>query len=72
MPIIQIDVQPLTEEQRAELRGRAADAVHRFIGAPYSYINIAIPESEPSNLVESGGWGHYDDQHSLSNEDMAD
>jgi phenylpyruvate tautomerase PptA (4-oxalocrotonate tautomerase family) len=66
MPIIQLDVQPLTGDQRAELRRRAAAAVHHSIGSPYAYINIAIRESDSSNLVEAGGWGRYDDRHYLA------
>ena len=70
MPIIQLDVQPLTGEQRAELRRRAAAAVHDSIGSPYAYINIAIRESPPANLVEAGGWGRYGDRHTLDAPDQ--
>jgi phenylpyruvate tautomerase PptA (4-oxalocrotonate tautomerase family) len=65
MPIIQLDVQPLTDQQRAELRVRVTEAVHRTIGSPYAYINVAIRESGPANLVEAGGWGPYHDRHPL-------
>jgi phenylpyruvate tautomerase PptA (4-oxalocrotonate tautomerase family) len=60
MPIIQIDLQPLSNEQRATLRSRATAAVANAIGSPYPYISVLIRESEPSNLVEAGGWGPYD------------
>jgi phenylpyruvate tautomerase PptA (4-oxalocrotonate tautomerase family) len=60
MPMIQIDVQPLSNEQRAELRSRVIAAVSGAIGSPYPYISIVIRESEPPNLVEAGGWGAYD------------
>lgn len=65
MPIIQLDVQRLTDQQRAELRRRVTEAVHRTIGSPYDYINVAIRESEPPNLVEAGGWGPYGGRHPL-------
>jgi phenylpyruvate tautomerase PptA (4-oxalocrotonate tautomerase family) len=60
MPMIQIDVQPLGNEQRAELRNRVTAAVSNAIGSPYPYVSIVIRESEPTNLVEAGGWGAYD------------
>lgn len=60
MPMIQIDLQPLSDEQRAELRRRMTAAVANAIGSPVPYISIMIRESEPSNLVEAGGWGPYD------------
>jgi phenylpyruvate tautomerase PptA (4-oxalocrotonate tautomerase family) len=60
MPMIQIDLQPLSNKQRAELRSRVVAAVSSAIGSPYPYISVMIRESEPSNLVEAGGWGPYD------------
>jgi phenylpyruvate tautomerase PptA (4-oxalocrotonate tautomerase family) len=60
MPLIQLDVQPLSDEQRAELRSRVIAAVSNAIGSPYPYVSIVIRESEPANLVEAGGWGPYD------------
>jgi phenylpyruvate tautomerase PptA (4-oxalocrotonate tautomerase family) len=60
VPLIQIDVQPLNEEQRAELRARAVAAVTGAIGSPAQYVSVVIRESEPANLVEAGGWGSYD------------
>ncbi len=59
MPLIQIDLQPLSDNQRAELRSRVVAAVSCAIGSPYSYITVVIRESQPSNLVEAGGWGPY-------------
>jgi phenylpyruvate tautomerase PptA (4-oxalocrotonate tautomerase family) len=60
MPMIQIDLQPLSDEQRAELRRLVTAAVSSAIGSPVPYISVMIRESEPSNLVEAGGWGRYD------------
>jgi phenylpyruvate tautomerase PptA (4-oxalocrotonate tautomerase family) len=60
MPLIQIDLQPLSDEQRAELRSRVTAAVSSAIGSPYPYISMVIRESEPSSLVEAGGCGPYD------------
>jgi phenylpyruvate tautomerase PptA (4-oxalocrotonate tautomerase family) len=60
MPMIQIDLQPLSNEQRAELRSRVVAAVSSAIGSPYPYVSVVIRESEPSNIVEAGGWGPYD------------
>jgi phenylpyruvate tautomerase PptA (4-oxalocrotonate tautomerase family) len=57
--MIQIDLQPLSNEQRAELRARVIAAVSSTIGSPYPYVSVVIRESEPSNLVEAGGWGRY-------------
>lgn len=57
--MIQIDLQPLSNEQRAELRSRVTAAVSSAIGSPYPYISVVIRESEPSNLVEAGGSGSY-------------
>jgi phenylpyruvate tautomerase PptA (4-oxalocrotonate tautomerase family) len=65
MPIIQLDVQPLTDQQRSELRIRITEAVHRTIGSPYAYINVAIHESAVANLVEAGGWGPYHNRQPL-------
>ena len=59
MPIIQIDVQPLTAEQREELRTRAAAIVHKAIGSPYDYISIVIREWPSEALLEAGGTGPY-------------
>lgn len=59
MPMIQIDLQPLNDEQRAELRTRVVAAVSNAIGSPYPYVSVIIRESEPPNLVEAGGWGPY-------------
>jgi phenylpyruvate tautomerase PptA (4-oxalocrotonate tautomerase family) len=60
MPLIQIDLQPLTDEQRAELRSRVTAAVSSAIGSPYAYVSVVIREFEPSSLVEAGGCGPYD------------
>ena len=60
MPLIQIDLQPLSDGQRAELRSRVTAAVSSAIGSPYPYISVVIRESEPSSLVEAGGSGPYD------------
>ena len=65
MPIIQIDLQPLDDDQRAELRTRAAAAVVRALGTPDAYVSIIIRESEPSNLVEAGGWGPYNRREAI-------
>jgi phenylpyruvate tautomerase PptA (4-oxalocrotonate tautomerase family) len=59
MPLIQIDLQPLSDKQRAELRSRVVAAVSRAIGSPSAYVSVIIRESEPANLVEAGGWGPY-------------
>jgi len=66
MPIIQIDLQPLSDKQRAELRSRAVAAVSRAIGSPSDYVSVIIRESEPANLVEAGGWGPYDSREPTS------
>lgn len=60
MPLIQIDLQPLNAEQRADLRSRVVAAVSQAIGSPRPYVSVIIRESEPPNLVEAGGWGPYD------------
>jgi phenylpyruvate tautomerase PptA (4-oxalocrotonate tautomerase family) len=60
VPMIQIDVQPLTAQQRAELRSRVVAAVSAAIGSPGAYVSVVIRESEPANLVEAGSWGPYD------------
>jgi phenylpyruvate tautomerase PptA (4-oxalocrotonate tautomerase family) len=60
MPIIQIDLQPLNDKQRAELRSRVVAAVSNAIGSPLAYVSVIIRESEPANLAEAGGWGPYD------------
>jgi phenylpyruvate tautomerase PptA (4-oxalocrotonate tautomerase family) len=65
MPLIQIDVQPLDEMQRAELRTRAVAAVIDAIGSPARYVSIVIRESEPSSLVEAGGCGAYDQREMI-------
>jgi phenylpyruvate tautomerase PptA (4-oxalocrotonate tautomerase family) len=65
MPMIQIDLQPLSDEQRAELRNRVTAAVSRAIGSPVPYISVMIRESEPPNLVEAGGWGPYNHRELL-------
>ena len=65
MPLIQIDLQPLSDEQRAELRSRVTAAVSSAIGSPYPYISVVIRESEPSSLVEAGGCGPYDHRELL-------
>lgn len=59
MPLIQIDLQPLNDAQRAELRTRAVAAVGAALGVPDAYVSIVVRESEPANLVEAGGWGPY-------------
>jgi phenylpyruvate tautomerase PptA (4-oxalocrotonate tautomerase family) len=66
MPIIQIDLQPLSGKQRAELRSRVVAAVSRAIGSPSDYVSVIIRESEPANLVEAGGWGPYDSREPAS------
>jgi phenylpyruvate tautomerase PptA (4-oxalocrotonate tautomerase family) len=66
MPLIQIDLQPLSNEQRAELRTRVTAAVSRAIGSPFPYVSVAIRESEPSSLVEAGGWGPYGRREMIS------
>jgi phenylpyruvate tautomerase PptA (4-oxalocrotonate tautomerase family) len=66
VPLIQIDVQPLNPEQRAELRSRVVAAVSQAIGSPYPYVSVIIRESQPSNLVEAGGWGPYDRRHPIT------
>jgi phenylpyruvate tautomerase PptA (4-oxalocrotonate tautomerase family) len=58
--MIQLDLQPLSDEQRAELRRRVTVAVSNAIGSPVAYVSVMIRESESSNLVEAGGWGPYD------------
>jgi phenylpyruvate tautomerase PptA (4-oxalocrotonate tautomerase family) len=65
MPMIQIDLQPLSSEQRAELRTRVVTAVSSAIGSPYPYVSVVIRESEPSNIVEAGGWGPYDRRETI-------
>jgi phenylpyruvate tautomerase PptA (4-oxalocrotonate tautomerase family) len=60
VPLIQIDLQPLTDDQRAELRTRAVAAVADAIGAPDAYVSVIIREAEPACLVEAGGWGPYE------------
>ena len=60
MPMIQIDLQPLNDAQRAELRKRVVAAVSNAIGSPYPYVSVVIRESEAPNIVEAGGWGPYD------------
>jgi phenylpyruvate tautomerase PptA (4-oxalocrotonate tautomerase family) len=69
MPIIQIDLQPLNDEQRAELRTRVVDAVSNAIGSPPLYVSVVIRESEPSNLVEAGGCGPYDNRELVALDD---
>jgi phenylpyruvate tautomerase PptA (4-oxalocrotonate tautomerase family) len=78
MPLIQIDLQPLNDKQRAELRSRVVAAVSSAIGSPPAYVSVIIRESEPANLVEAGGWGPYDsrelsqrggDEHCADNPD---
>jgi phenylpyruvate tautomerase PptA (4-oxalocrotonate tautomerase family) len=60
MPMIQIDLQRLSNEQRTELRSRVVAAVSSAIGSPYPYVSVVIREADPSNIVEAGGWGPYD------------
>lgn len=67
MPIIQIDVQPLNEPKRAELRARVVVAVSAAIGSPDQYINVIIRESHPTNFVEAGGWGPYGKRQPIRN-----
>jgi phenylpyruvate tautomerase PptA (4-oxalocrotonate tautomerase family) len=59
MPLIQIDLQPLTDQQRSELRSRVVMAVSSAIGSPPQYVSVIIRESDPASLVEAGGWGPY-------------
>jgi phenylpyruvate tautomerase PptA (4-oxalocrotonate tautomerase family) len=60
MPLIQLDLQPLTDRQRTALRRRVVDAVAEAIGSPAVYVSVVIREAAPANLVEHGGWGPYD------------
>lgn len=60
MPLIQVDLQPLNDKQRAELRSRVVAAVSSAIGSPPAYVSVIIRESEPASLVEAGGWGPYE------------
>ena len=60
VPIVQIDLQPLNDDQRAELRTRVVAAVSNAIGTRYQDVSVVIRESEPENLVEAGGSGPYD------------
>ena len=57
MPMIQLDVQPLDDDQRRELRHRCVAAVCDAIGSPDPYVSVIIRESQPGNLVEAGGSG---------------
>jgi phenylpyruvate tautomerase PptA (4-oxalocrotonate tautomerase family) len=59
MPLIQLDVQPLTDDQRADLRTQAVAAVSEALGSPSACVSVVIRESNPANLVEAGGWGAY-------------
>lgn len=72
MPLVQIDVQPLNDDQRAELLRRAVTAISDAIGAPGTYVSIIIRESEPSNLVEAGGSGPYDHREAIGLRAAAD
>jgi phenylpyruvate tautomerase PptA (4-oxalocrotonate tautomerase family) len=69
MPMIQIDLQPLNDDQRAELRTRVVAAVSNAIGSPYPYVSVVIREWEPTNIVEAGGWGPYDRREIIPQED---
>jgi hypothetical protein len=60
MPMIQLDVQPLTQAQRDELRRRAVGVVVNAIGSPDRYVSVIIREHEHVQLVEAGGMGPYD------------
>jgi phenylpyruvate tautomerase PptA (4-oxalocrotonate tautomerase family) len=60
MPLIQIDLQPLSDQQRSELRARVVMAVSSAIGSPARYVSVVIRESAPASLLEAGGWGPYD------------
>jgi phenylpyruvate tautomerase PptA (4-oxalocrotonate tautomerase family) len=62
MPLIQIDVQPLTAAQRREMREQVVQAVSDTIGSPPDYVSLVIRESAPDQLVEAGGSGPYDDR----------
>ena len=68
MPMIQIDIQPLDDSQRAELRTRAVAAVVNAIGSPAGYVSLVIRESEPTNIVEAGGWGRYAEREMIGDE----
>jgi phenylpyruvate tautomerase PptA (4-oxalocrotonate tautomerase family) len=59
MPLIQIDLQPLSDQQRSELRRQVVMAVSSAIGSPPQYVSVIIRESAPASLVEAGGWGPY-------------
>jgi len=65
MPLIQIDLQPLSDQQRSELRSRVVMAVSSAIGSPPRYVSVVIRESAPANLVEAGGWGPYDSREDV-------
>jgi phenylpyruvate tautomerase PptA (4-oxalocrotonate tautomerase family) len=65
MPLIQLDVQPLDDDQRAELRERAVMAVCENLGVPDQYVSIVIREVEARNLVETGAWGDYEDRQRI-------
>jgi phenylpyruvate tautomerase PptA (4-oxalocrotonate tautomerase family) len=71
VPQIQIDVQPLTDDQRSALRERTARAVTAAIGSPTEYVNVVIRESAPSHLVEAGESGTYQDRGLISGEARA-
>lgn len=71
MPLIQIDLQPLNPEQRAELRSRVVAAVSKAIGSPCPYVSVVIRESEPSNLVEAGRCGPYDRRQPIAGKPAA-
>jgi phenylpyruvate tautomerase PptA (4-oxalocrotonate tautomerase family) len=66
MPLIQIDLQPLSDQQRSELRSRVVMAVSSAIGSPPQYVSVVIRESPPANLVEAGGWGPYDRRENIA------
>jgi ribosomal protein S18 acetylase RimI-like enzyme/phenylpyruvate tautomerase PptA (4-oxalocrotonate tautomerase family) len=66
MPLIQIDLQPLSDQQRSELRSRVVTAVSSAIGSPPQYVSVVIRESAPANLVEAGGLGPYDSRENVA------
>lgn len=55
MPVIQCDIREgRTDEQKAALARRIADAVHDTIGSPREYIYVLIRESRGSHHYHAG------------------
>ena len=57
--MIQIDLQPLSDEQRAELRRRVTVAVANAIGSPVAYVSVII-RSQNLQPGRGGRLGPYD------------